>query len=119
MTAAGLVPSLGVGHLNARNNFCLADDLMEPFRPLVDRLVWKNRETWDGELSPGARAELAGMVARSIDTDDGETDLYRAMTLVVNSLVNLFEGGEMKLNLPKKIAFVNTPRLPGMVALKP
>jgi CRISPR-associated protein Cas1 len=62
--AAGLVPSLGVGHINARNNFCLVDDLVEPFRPLVDRLEWKIRHEWAGEITPEASAELAGMMAR-------------------------------------------------------
>lgn len=114
VTAAGLVPSLGVGHVNARNNFCLADDLLEPFRPLADRLVWDNRDEWAGELTPDARAELAGMMTRTMITQDGETDLYRAMTLVVSSLVNVFEGETKKLNLPKEIAFVAMSRLPGM-----
>lgn len=116
VTAAGLVPSLGIGHVNARNNFCLADDLMEPFRPLVDRLTRENREDWAGEITPDARTELAGMMARSIATDDGETDLYRAMTLVVNSLVGLFEGKEKKIALPGEIAFLKMSRLPGLEA---
>lgn len=119
VTAAGLVPSLGIGHVNARNNFSLADDLVEPFRPLVDRLVRENQGVWEGEITPNARGELAGMMARPIETDDGETDLYRAMALVVNSLVNLFEGEAKKLYLPKEIAFVNTPRLSGMDARHP
>jgi len=116
VTAAGLVPSLGVGHVNTRNNFCLVDDVMEPFRPLVDRLVRENREDWDGEMTPDARAELAGIMVRTIATEDGETDLYRAMTLVVNSLVGVFEGKEKKLILPKEIAFLNMSRLRGLEA---
>lgn len=116
VTAAGLVPSLGVGHINARNNFCLVDDVMEPFRPLVDRLVRENRFDWDGEITPAARGVLAGMMSRTIMTDDGETDLYRTMTQVVNSLANVFEGEVRKLYLPKAIAFVNMPLLPGIEA---
>jgi CRISPR-associated protein Cas1 len=114
VTAAGLVPSLGIGHVNARNNFCLVDDLLEPFRPLVDRLIWENRQEWGGDITLEARIELAGMMARTLMTEDGETDLYRAMTLTVNSLVNLFEGKARKLSLPKEIAFMKAPRLPGL-----
>jgi len=117
VTAAGLVPSLGVGHINARNNFCLVDDLMEPFRPLVDRLVKENSSEWSDCITPDARGVLAGMMACTVMTDDGETDLYRAMTLVVNSLVNLFERGDGKLYLPSEISFVNTPLLPGIVSV--
>jgi hypothetical protein len=79
-----------------------------------DRLVRKNQEAWEGEITHDARGELAGMMAYPIATDEGETDLYRAMTLVVNGLAKLFEGEAKKLYLPKEIAFVNTPRLPRM-----
>lgn len=114
VTAAGLVPSLGIGHVNARNNFCLVDDLMEPFRPLVDRLARENREAWEGEITSDARNVLAGMMARQVAADDGDTDLYRAMTLLVNSLVSMFEGKEKRLTLPREIAFLTMPSLPGM-----
>jgi CRISPR-associated protein Cas1 len=111
--AAGLAPSIGVGHINARNNFCLVDDLIEPFRPLVDRLVWDNRGDWSQEVTLPARTELAGIMGRSVQTENGETDLFRAMTLVVSSLVNVFEGKAAKLYLPKEISFVTMPHLPG------
>lgn len=114
ITAAGLIPSLGVGHVNARNNFCLADDIMEPFRPLVDRLVWKSRKEWTGDLTPQARADLAGMMSRSIQTEEGETDLFRVMTMVAVSLANLFEGTVNKLYLPPEIIFSDSPKLPGL-----
>ncbi len=114
VTAAGLTPSLGVGHVNARNNFCLVDDLVEPFRPLVDRLVWEHRQEWNGDITLEARTDLAGMMARTLVAEDGETDLYRAMTLTVNSLINLFEGKAMRISLPREIAFVKSPRLPGL-----
>lgn len=115
ITAAGLIPSLGVGHVNARNNFCLADDLLEPFRPLVDRLVWRHRDTWNGELSDEARSALAGMMALPLIGEDGETDLFRVMTLLVNSLADLYAEERGKLILPKHIAFSTTPRLPGLM----
>jgi CRISPR-associated protein Cas1 len=114
VTASGLVPSLGVGHVNARNNFCLVDDDMEPFRPLVDRMVWKNQDKWSGELTAVARAELAGTMSRSVKIDEGETDLFRAMTVVVNSLVKVFEGNVKKLYLPNEIVFSTMPLIPGL-----
>jgi hypothetical protein len=52
-------------------------------------------------------------------TDDGDTDLFRVMTLAVNSLVALFEGKAKKLCLPREIAFVKMSRLPGMEARNP
>lgn len=38
--SAGLLPSIGIHHKNKKNNYCLVDDLMEPFRPLVDIMVY-------------------------------------------------------------------------------
>lgn len=112
--AAGLAPSLGVGHINARNNFCLADDLLEPFRPLVDRLVREHREIWVGELTPETRATLAEIMSMEISTREGASDLYRTITLVVNSLVQNFEGTDTTLYLPTEIAFIKDPKLPGI-----
>ena len=113
------MPSLGVGHTNARNNFCLVDDLLEQFRPLVDRLVWKNRDKWSEEITPEARDELAGMMSRSIQTANGETNLFRTMSLVVHSLVCVFEAAADGIYLPREIAFVTSPRLPGMESPMP
>jgi CRISPR-associated protein Cas1 len=113
VTASGLIPSLGVGHINARNSFCLVDDLMEPFRPLVDRLVWHYQVEWGGDLTDQARSQLAGIMQGAILTKGGETDLYRAMTLVVNSLVAVFEGDLKKIEIPTEIEFVKMPRFPG------
>jgi len=114
ITAAGLVPSLGVWHVNARNNFCLADDLLEPFRPLVDRMVYTNRKIWSGNIDLDAKSALAGIMARTIVNEDGETDLFRTMTLVVGSLVDAFEGKRQSIYLPGEIAFTDAPRLPGL-----
>ncbi|TCS61620.1 type II CRISPR-associated endonuclease Cas1 [Varunaivibrio sulfuroxidans] len=114
VAASGLVPSLGVGHINMRNNFALVDDLIEPFRPLVDRLVYAHRHTWEGDVSPEAKTLLAGMMERTVRAQDGETDLFRIMALLVNSLVHQFEGQDTKLELPEKLEFISNPSLPGL-----
>lgn len=106
VVAAGLTPSLGVGHKNARNSFCLVDDLVEPFRPLVDRLVRDNATNWGGSISTSAREELAGILSRQIITEEGKTDLNRVLAILVNSLCRVFEEGKGKLEFPKEIVFV-------------
>ncbi|MCY3628157.1 MAG: type II CRISPR-associated endonuclease Cas1 [Gammaproteobacteria bacterium] len=105
--SAGLTPSLGVGHVNSRNNFCLVDDLIEPFRPLVDRIVWQNQRDWKGEISNSSKEQLAGIMEKNIMLDSGETDLFRTMTIVVSSLVSVFEKSKDNLELPSEIKFVN------------
>ena len=103
---AGLVPSLGIGHVNARNNLCLVDDLMEPFRPLVDRLVWENRRAWKGELLHEHRAALVALMGGYVETEGGATNLYRVMALLASSLVSTYHNGAGRLNLPKRIEII-------------
>ena len=68
LCAAGLHPSLGVHHHNRYDTFCLADDLMEPFRPLVDRVVARLRRSSlpssdeEGEGGGGTTPPLAAVI---------------------------------------------------------
>ena len=114
VVAAGLVPALGIQHSNALNAFCLVDDLLEPFRPLVDRLVYGHRETWNDDLSVDARKHLADLITCSVRFKDGETDLFRVMTMVVGSLVAVYEGRAKDLELPKAIELCRQPELPDL-----
>ena len=103
---AGLIPSLGIGHVNARNTLCLVDDLIEPFRPLVDRLVWERRTTWTGELLPGHRTALAGLMEGYVETDEGASNLYRVMASLAGSLVSVYQKRAGGLNLPKRLELI-------------
>nr|WP_281168733.1 type II CRISPR-associated endonuclease Cas1 [Kiloniella laminariae] len=104
LTAAGLIPALGIHHKNAQNGFCLADDMMEVFRPYVDALVYFNRTIWTEELSPDAKSQLAGLVMQSVSVSGENTDLFRAMTLFVQSFVDILEIGDGKLLFPDHTA---------------
>ncbi len=91
--AAGLNPSLGVFHSGKRNPFQLADDLVEPFRPLVDDLVWRNAKVWqDKALDAEMKAALVGVTDRSLPTDQGSQAVPRVMTAMALSLVDVFMG---------------------------
>lgn len=61
LAAAGLHPALGIGHRNLENPFCLADDLMEPYRYLVERRVWHMASAMQ-DFGRGARINVAGLV---------------------------------------------------------
>ena len=63
LVAAGLLPALGLFHANRSNAFCLADDLMEPLRPLVDRRVRELHQQGHAELNPQTKAGLLGLLA--------------------------------------------------------
>ncbi|MCF8483403.1 MAG: type II CRISPR-associated endonuclease Cas1 [Rhodospirillum sp.] len=91
--AAGLNPSLGVFHSGKRNPFQLADDLVEPFRPLVDLLVWRNAEAWrDKPLTPEMKAILVAITDRALPTDQGAMAVPRVMIAMALSLVDVFMG---------------------------
>lgn len=107
VVGAGLNPSLGLFHKNKFNNFCLVDDLLEPFRPMVDRIVYANREKWKGLLDAEAKTILANLINLDVKMPDGETSLTQVMFTVCNSLVEVFAGRQRKLLLPEKIEFVN------------
>ena len=104
----GLVPAIGVGHVNARNNFCLVDDLIEPFRPLVDRLVWSHREKWIvEEFAMDHRIALAGIMQGYVQMERSTATLYKAMTVLTVSLAAVFEGNSNELTLPTTIELLD------------
>lgn len=69
LVAAGLLPALGLHHASALNPFNLADDLLEPFRPIVDALVWRladRGEGREGELTRAHRQTLAAVLLEPV-----------------------------------------------------
>ncbi|MFM7344671.1 MAG: type II CRISPR-associated endonuclease Cas1 [Tagaea sp.] len=100
VAGGGLHPSLGVHHANAENAFCLVDDLMEPFRPVVDRIAAGLVAEGTASLTPAAKAKLAGVVATDLLTEAGRTPVATCIERLVSSLVRAFESGDAELALP-------------------
>jgi CRISPR-associated protein Cas1 len=102
LCAAGLHPSLGIHHHNRYDTFCLADDLMEPFRPIVDRSVAELREQRENDPvldRETKRAILEALLARF--TADGESrTLFDWVSRTASSLASAIEGGEKQLEIP-------------------
>lgn len=96
---AGLHPTLGIDHHNRYNSFCLADDLMEPFRVVVDRAVFalnpENREI--GSLTGEARATLLKALLAPQKTSEGNRSLADLLKRSAIETANSFQSGEMKL----------------------
>ena len=100
--AAGLHPSLGIHHHNRYDAFCLADDIMEPFRPVVDRVVAKLRDAHGPEVpldKDSKRALLEGLLARFTDGDESRT-LFDWIGLTAFSLAAVIENKGETLNIP-------------------
>jgi CRISPR-associated protein Cas1 len=93
ITAAGLWPTLGIHHHARENAWCLADDLMEPFRPAVDMIAAEAAYEFP---SPESRALLVGVVNEMF----GETSLRAAMHDLAERFAMFVEGSLDRLEVP-------------------
>lgn len=100
VVAAGLNPSYGVGHHNKLNPFCLVDDLIEPFRPLVDAYVYRLFENNGSltELTTSHKAGLSALLVKDFYNGDGFSPLYMILQQFVWDIVNIYKTKEIKIN---------------------
>jgi len=100
---AGLHPSLGLHHHNRYDAFCLADDLMEPYRPLVDAAVVEHVASF-GRDAPldraGKQAILAAILGLYRSSGEART-LFDWVARTATSLARAFLGGEPRLFFPR------------------
>lgn len=103
--SSGMLPSIGIFHHNKYNAFCLADDIMEPYRPYVDILVYDLVESGNeiDILSTTIKAKLLNLAAMDVIIDGKKSPLMIAMSRTTNSLYSCFEGSNRKLLYPKLI----------------
>lgn len=105
LVASGLIPAFGLAHEGAANAFNLADDLVEPFRPFVDRLAFKtsgNGSGKEGDLSVEDRRAMAGALLIDARTGSETVSLLVAAETAAQSLVRAFEGEKAdRLVLPE------------------
>ncbi|WP_341742939.1 type II CRISPR-associated endonuclease Cas1 [Azonexus hydrophilus] len=100
LVAHGMHPPIGLFHASEQNAFNLADDLIEPFRPLVDLYVAKNPAFTEGDLSPKDKAELVALLNVDVGMPQGKMSALSAIEYAVESLARLFEQGNSELELP-------------------
>jgi CRISPR-associated protein Cas1 len=104
VVASGLIPSLGVFHKNRSNPFCLADDLLEPYRPFVDWRV--KRMTIESETVPPlderpTRAALLSLFNETILVGGRKSPLLLAIEASAASLARALTSQERTLALPE------------------
>lgn len=105
LVAAGLIPSLGVHHKNRRNPFCLADDLLEPYRPLVDWCVKgidDDRNKAHATLEDReVRARILSLLNETVRIRGKNEPLLFAVQSSADSLRRALTGDELVLHLPE------------------
>lgn len=100
IVAAGLLPSLGLHHRNRGNAFCLADDLIEPFRPLLDDRVREMYRQGYEELNQPAKAELLEVLTQRLRLGEEIGPLMVMLHRMVASLVHCYAGDAKRLEIP-------------------
>ncbi|QIE45191.1 type II CRISPR-associated endonuclease Cas1 [Pseudohalocynthiibacter aestuariivivens] len=101
VVAAGLHPTIGLFHTNRSNAFALADDMMEPFRPLVDCAVRSIVIAHGAEVDTEAKQSLAQLIATDLPLGGGITPVSVALMKLATSLGQSFEAGKLTLALPE------------------
>lgn len=100
IVAAGLHPTPGLHHRNAANPMRLVDDLMEPFRPLVDLVTHQLQSSGETHITPSSKRALALALYEDMQTDSGTTPLTVCLQRLAVSLAQLYLGERDKLDLP-------------------
>lgn len=105
VAGSGLIPSLGLHHRHRSNPFCLADDLMEPYRPFVDIRVRELARAGHDfvELDRDAKAALLSVLNETISIGDRRTPVGLAVHQTTASLARSLEAGRPALDLPSSL----------------
>jgi CRISPR-associated protein Cas1 len=98
--AAGLHPSIGMHHSNDNNAMRLVDDLMEPFRPVIDLKVWQLRRNGENLVTQEAKRALVRSLYDDMQTDAGATPVMVCTQKLAVSLAQVYLGERDKLDLP-------------------
>lgn len=112
VVAAGLHPSMGLHHSNDGNPMRLVDDLMEPFRPLIDLRVWQLSRKDAAQVTPENKRAMVNTLYDDLPTASGVTPALVCMQRLATSLALVYEGQKDRLELP-------LPGLPLALAANP
>ena len=103
LVGSGLLPTLGIHHHNKYNAYCLADDIMEPYRPFVDTIVVdivENGEDYE-EMTTAIKKQLLAIATVDVTVGNKQGPLMVAMQRTTASLAKCFEGETRKILYPQ------------------
>jgi CRISPR-associated protein Cas1 len=102
LSGSGLLNTLGIHHKSKYNAFALADDIMEPFRPLVDEKVYELIQKYEEqELNTVLKSELLQILTRTVYFKDEKSPLMVALQKTASSLQQCYTGDKKKIKYPK------------------
>ena len=105
LVASGMLPVWGIHHHNKYNAYALADDIMEPYRPYVDKIVYqlistRKPEGFSYPLTTDVKADLLQLPVVDVIIDNEKSPLMVAMQRTTASLYRCFEGSNRKILYP-------------------
>ena len=102
LVSSGLLTTLGIHHRNKYNAFCLADDVMEPYRPYVDKLVMQLYDKYPHtqELTKELKAELLQIPVLDVTINNKRSPLMIAVSTTTSSLQKCYAGELRKIIYP-------------------
>jgi CRISPR-associated protein Cas1 len=100
VVGAGLHPTLALHHANEANPMRLVDDLMEPFRPVIDLRVWHLRRGGEASVTPESKRALVRTLYDDMQSSSGATPVMACVQRLATSLAQVYLGEREKLDLP-------------------
>lgn len=100
VSAKGLMPTLGIWHKSQYNNFNLADDLIEVYRPMVDYITF-HFLVRDDEFTKEERVTLQHVIFQNVLINDKIYDFETSVDMVVNNLIGYMNKSHSEINLPR------------------
>ncbi len=102
LVSSGLLPTFGIHHHNKYNAYCLADDIMEPYRPFVDKLVLEIMASGDDitELSKTIKAKLLNIPVLEVIINNQRSPLSIAVSQTTATLAKCYAGELRKITYP-------------------
>ena len=102
LVGSGLLPTLGIHHHNRYNAYCLADDIMEPYRPYVDKIIIDRITSEDIlELTSETKIKLLNIPVTEVIINGRRSPLMVAVSQTTSSLVKCFRGESRRLIYPE------------------
>ncbi len=102
LVGSGMLPTLGIHHHSRYNAYCLADDIMEPYRPFVDRLVVQTMaECTDVEVTTAIKRRLLTVPTLDVRIGGQRSPLMVAASQTTASLARCFAGESRRITYPE------------------
>ncbi len=105
LVSSGMLPTLGIHHHNRYNAYCLADDIMEPYRPYVDEFVYDYfvQHPDQTEVDKDCKANFLTIPTLDVTIDGKRSPLMVAATTTTASLYKCFSGELRKVSYPEML----------------